>query len=153
MKEVMTYVTNDGTIFADKDVAIEYERKCKDTIVKNFCKLFVSHVYSGCEFYIQYNNLPFSGGSEDDLYALVKIRDQEDVSNANKYIEMVCNHCNYEDYKDRLFTKEDIGKEFICYVGELTESGEDYCYFYNCGTIDEIVEAWRAILLQFREEN
>lgn len=147
MKEVMTYVTNDGTIFADRDVAIAYERDCKDTIIEKFCNLFVNHVHSGGEFYIQYADLPFSGGSEDDLYALVKIRDQEDVLNANKYIELVY------DYEDRFFTKEDIGKEFICYVGELTESGEDYCYFYNYGTIDEIVKTWRNILLQFREED
>lgn len=135
MKETVAYMAFDGRLFDNKETCIKYERGMRrmfidDIIVKKLEGRIITD--DACAY-------PLACVDEDYYYALIRIKNMEDLEKAKLYQSCM------PYTSERKFEYNDIGKELLVAIGE----DYDICYIY--GTIDECVEMYRKALMKFKE--
>lgn len=145
--EVVGYEAYDGTRFVDKAECEKYEKlTAEEAIKENFVKLIVKMVEEDEDItrgnYIRSEEYIGAGVGEGNGYALVRIKDEDDVNICNAYKKLVKH--NY----GKQFTNDMIGKDIIVFVsddyyGDNKETGKwtlEYCWVY--GTVEEQIEIY-----------
>lgn len=148
IEEVIGYKAFDGTEFKDKEECKKYENTARNVIIKNFKEIVIKVLegYTMTNLTIDKRTCadvcPLCGCGEDWHYALICIKDENDLKIAQMYQELAFSNAK------RRFTSDDIGKELVISVGE---SYGDHCYVW--GTIDECVDNYRKALMMFKDDD
>ena len=131
-EEVYGYEANDGKLFNSKEECEKYENSANIAIWNNFQRLFIKEQMSECQVFENYGY-----GSEEYQYAVLKIKNADDVRIANQYLELI-----KENHPGHFFTSEDVGKTILCGIGYCYDKAENK-NFYRHGTIDELCAKFR----------
>ena len=150
IEEIVGYVANDGTQFETKEECKKYETTANAVIKERFKKLVVKEI-EGCVLG-NYGTAFFNCNCDEDwYYALVEIKNSEDLNVAMMYAQI--------SDKEHNFTEDMIGKKIIVAVGEgiypkpdgKYKSNYNYCYIH--GTIEEQIEKFKTTMKKFEESD
>ena len=136
VEEVVGYVAYDGTEFKDRDECCKYEGTAKAIIHKRFKELVVRDIV-GIDLADEGSAYVCAGIDECWHYALVRIKDENDLKAAQMYKELE------QKSAIRDFTTNDIGCDLIVGIGE----NYDYCWIY--GTFEECIDNFRKAMSKF----
>ena len=150
IEEVKGYRAYDGTIFEDINECTKYEKTAEAVIKEKFKKLVIKEL-EGVEITNWGDIYPCSSVDEDWYYALVEIKNSDDLITANMY-DRLCGHGCGNSY-----TEDMIGKKVIVSIGDEIypkPNGEKLCAYdfsHVWGTIDECIERYANALRQLEE--
>ena len=151
IEEIIGYEAIDGTQFRDKEECRKYEETARVVIRNNFKQLVIKEM-EGYSMRGYADPFPLSGTDEDWYYALVEIKDENDLRVAQMYHEQEGSPNGKYG-----FDRSMIGKRVIVSVGEgvypVPESGRR-CVYDNCyvfGTIDNVIKAYEDTIRKLEE--
>ena len=124
IEKVIGYEANDGTRFDSKEECEKYEKSALGVVYERFKKLIIKELYE-CEVF---ENQGY--GSEDYVYYLIDIKDENDINTYNHFLQLI-------ESKENIIDESYIGKRIL--VG----AGFDYdnwsCRHLDIkGTIDDM---------------
>lgn len=145
---IVKYISYNGLSFDDAESCEKYESDHMDYATNIFKSLVVKCLSD--DDILQYLN-SVGGGSCDECWfnVLVRIKNMDDLNIAQLFLNNIEEYTGYK--MERKFTIDDIGKELIVSVGDITDGKYKWCHIY--GTIDECVEEYRKALMQFKANN
>ena len=140
IERVTGYEAFDKTWFSERAECEKYENSAKAVIAQRFKELIIKEldeydITTSSEF-------PASAGGDCWYYALVCIKNEDDLMKAQMY-----QNSTYSSDVARKFTTDDIGKELVVTIGDRYDS----CYIW--GTLDECVERYKKALMKFYESS
>lgn len=150
--EVTVYEATDGTQFDNKDECLEYEKTANKIIQQHFKELVINEI-EGCQLTNWGNDFMLACVDECWYYALIEIKDYQDLLAAQMY-QQTCGGSNGKE-----FTRDMIGKKIVVGIGEgiyprPTEGSEclyNECYIY--GTIEEQIRKYKRAIKKLEEIN
>ena len=148
--EITVYEAADGTQFDSKDECLEYEKTAEKVIVQHFKELVINEI-EGCQLTNWGNDFMLACVDEDWYYALIEIKDYQDLLAAQMYSQG-------RSY-GKEFTKDMIGKKIVVGIGEgiypkPTEGSK--CLYNECfiyGTIEEQIRKYERAIKNLEEIN
>lgn len=151
VEEIVGYEACDGTRFTTKEECQKYENTAKAVIKGRFKKLVVKEMV-GIDITSEGSAYVGAGIEEDWYYALVAIKDENDLKAAQMYYAL--EGCKSGKYG---FDETMIGKRVIVGIGcgkyPMPEEGSkceyDNCYVY--GTIEDQVKKFEEAIRKFEE--
>ena len=149
VEEIKGYKAYDGTVFKDKEECEKYENTANAIIINRFKQLVIKEL-EGCVITQWGDSFAACGCDEDWYYALVEIKNENDLTIAQMYQKIT-------GYSKHGFTEDMIGKRVIVSIGtgiypRPTEGSQccyDNCYVY--GTIEDQVKLYEEKLRKLEE--
>lgn len=123
IEKVIGYEANDGTYFDSKEECEKYEKSAFAVVYERFRKLVVKELYEHEIFENQ------GYGSEEYVYYLIDIKDDNDVNTYNHFAQ-------FTEGK-RIIDNSYIGKRILVGTGNHYDDWS-YRYLYIKGTIDDL---------------
>ncbi len=116
IEEITGYEADDGTRFKTKEECERYEQSAYCAVWNSFRSLFVGAEFEECRFFDN-----FGYGSEEFMYAIVEIKNANDVITANMFSKLTASSAHVT------WSNEDIGKKFLCGLGYCWEKKKGIC--------------------------
>jgi len=151
VEEIVGYEACDGTRFTTKEECQKYENTAEAVIKDRFKKLVVKEM-EGIDITSEGGAYVGAGVEEDWYYALVEIKDENDLKAAQMYHAL--EGCRSGKYG---FDETMIGKRVIVGIGSgiypMPEEGGKCAYdnSYVYGTIEDQVKKFEEAIRQFEK--
>lgn len=123
IEKIIGYEANDGTRFDSKEECKKYEKSALGVVYERFKKLIVKEIYESSVFTNQ------GYGSEEYVYYLIDIKDENDVDTYNHFAQ-------FTEGKQTIDNSY-IGKRFLVGAGFCFDDWK-YRTLYIKGTIDDL---------------
>ena len=151
VEEIVGYEACDGTRFTTEEECKKYENTAKAVIKSRFKKLVIKEI-EGCDITDCGSRFTGAGCDEDWYYALVEIKDENDLKTAQMYHVIEGSKSGKYGFDETM-----IGKRVIVGIGSgiypRPEEGSQ-CEYADCfvyGTIEEQVKKYENALRQLEK--
>lgn len=132
IEEVTGYEAFDGTEFTTKEECEKYENSAIGVVTKELEKLFIDERFVECQIYEH-----FGYGSEEFEYAIVDIKNDDDLRIINQYYEL---QSKGNIKSESLISRDYIGKRVMITLGYTYD--REYTY-PNPMTEDKLIELFK----------